>query len=160
MVLILRPENGKVTSVSRKKVLYHKEIYATFDATKGKTPVTDIEAFKMDLDNVKGEVEGLNKIGELKKLYNIPDRVLSVKFLDGYKRNQEFNDASPTDPPRKMIEAILPQSTVQGENPVEMVDAMNSDLLMEEMARVKENLKKLDAENGRAEAILRRHGEG
>jgi hypothetical protein len=32
---------------------------------------------------------------------------------------------------------------------------MNSDLLMEEMGRVKENLKKLDARDGRAEAILR-----
>jgi hypothetical protein len=80
---------------------------------------------------------------------------LSVKFLDDYKRNPEFNEASPTNPPRKMIEAISPHPTVQGENSVELVDAMNSDLLMEEMARVKENLKKMDAEDGRAEAILR-----
>jgi hypothetical protein len=121
MVLILRPEDGKVMSVSRKNVLCHEEIYATFDATKGRTPVADIAAFKLNLDNVKGQVEGLNKIGEFKKLYNVPDHVLSVKCLDDYKRNQEFSEASPTDPPRKMIEAILPQSTVQGENPVEMV---------------------------------------
>jgi hypothetical protein len=66
MVLILRPEDAKVMSVSRKKVLYHEEIYATFDATKGRTPVADIAAFKLNLDNVKGEVEGLNKIGEFK----------------------------------------------------------------------------------------------
>jgi hypothetical protein len=97
----------------------------------------------------------LNKIGEFKKLYTIPDHVLSVKFLDDYRRNPEFNEASPTDPPRKMIEAISPQPKVQGENPVEMIDAMNSDLLMEEMSRVKENLKKLDAQDGRTEAILR-----
>jgi hypothetical protein len=155
MVLVLRPEDGKIMSVSRKKVLCHEEIYATFDATKGKTPIADIEAFKMDLDSVRGEVEGLNKIGDFKKLYNIPDHVLSVKFLDDYKRNPEFNEASPTNPPRKMIEAISPHPTVQGENSVELVDAMNSDLLMEEMARVKENLKKMDAEDGRAEAILR-----
>jgi predicted HAD superfamily phosphohydrolase len=74
---------------------------------------------------------------------------LSVKFLDDYKRNPEFNEANPTNPPRKMIEAISPQSTVQGENPVEMVDALNSDLLMEEIGRVKENLKQLDAQDGR-----------
>jgi hypothetical protein len=111
--------DGKTMSVSRRKVLCHEEIYATFDATKGKAPVAEIEAFKMDLDNVKGEMEGLNKIGEFKKLYNIPDRVLSVKFLDDYRRNPEFNEASPADPPRKMIEAISPQSKVQGENPVE-----------------------------------------
>jgi hypothetical protein len=140
MVLILRPEDGKVMSVSRKKVLCHEEIYATFDATfdatKGRTPVADIATFKLNLDSVKEEVEGLNVIGELKKLYNIPDHVLSVKFLDDYKRNQEFNDAKkPTDSLRKMIEAILPQSTVQGEIPVEMIDALNSDLLMEEIER-------------------------
>ncbi len=92
----------------------HEEIYATFDATKGKTPVADIEAFKIDLDNVKGEMEGLNKIGDFKRLFNIPDHVLSVKFLDDCKRNPELNEASPTNPPRKIIEAISPQSTVQG----------------------------------------------
>jgi hypothetical protein len=133
MVLILRPEDGKIMSVSVKKVLCHEEIYATFDATKGRTPVADIAAFKLNLDNVKGE--GLNKIGEFKKLYNIPDHVLFVKFLDDYKRNQEFNDANATYPPRKIIEAILPQSTVRGENPDEMIDALNSDLLMEEIER-------------------------
>jgi hypothetical protein len=139
----------------KKKVLCHEEIYATFDATKGKTPIADIKAFKIDLNNVKGEVKGLNKIGDFKKLYNIPDYVLFVKFLDDYKRNPELNEACPTNPPRKIIEAISPQSTVQGKNPVEMVDALNSDLLMEEMGRVKRNLKQLDAEDGRAEAILR-----
>jgi hypothetical protein len=118
MVLVLRPEDGKVMSVSRKKVLRHEEIYATFDATKGKTSIADIEAFKMDLDSVRGEVEGLNKIGDFKKLYNIPDHVLSVKFLDDYRRNPEFNESSPTNPPRKMMEAISPQPTVQGENSV------------------------------------------
>ncbi len=57
MVLVLRPEDEKVMSVSRNKVLCHEEIYATFDATKGQAPVANIEVFKMDLDNVKGEVE-------------------------------------------------------------------------------------------------------
>jgi hypothetical protein len=154
IVLILRPEDGKIMSVSRKKVLCHEEIYATFDAKKGLAPVADFDAFKIDLDNVKREVEGLNQIGKFKQLYNIPDHVLSVKLLDDYKRNSEFNQASPADPPRKMMEAILPHAKVQGENPVEMIDALNSDLLMEEIGRVKENLRKLDAEDGRAEAIL------
>ncbi len=155
MALILRPEDGKIMSVSRKKVLCHEEIYATFDAKKGRAPVTDFDAFKINLDNVKGEVEGLNEIGKFKQLYNIPDHVLSVKLLDDYRRNPEFNEASPAYPPRKMMEAILPHAKVQGENSVEMIDALNSDLLMEEIARAKENLKKLDAEDGPAEAILR-----
>ena len=154
MALILRPEDGKILSVSRKKILCHEEIYATFDAKKGRAPDANFDAFKIDLDNVKGEVEGLSQIGKFKELYNIPDHVLSVKLLDDYKRNPEFNHASPAYPPRKMIEAISPHAKVQGENPVELIDALNSDLLMEEIARVKENLRKLDAEDGRAEAIL------
>ncbi len=85
------------------------------------------------------------------KAIQYPDHVLSVKCLDDNKRNQEFNEASPTDP---LIEAIQPQSTVQGGNPVELIDALNSDLLMEEIERVKGNLKKLDAEDGKAEVIL------
>jgi hypothetical protein len=100
-------------------------------------------------------VEGLTKISEFKTLYKIPDHVLSIKFLDDYKRNQEFNEAEPTNPPRKVMEAILSQSTAQGENPVEIINVMNADLLMEEIGRVKENLRTLDAQDGKATAILR-----
>ena len=101
-------------------------------------------------------MEGLTKISEFKTIYKIPDHVLSIKFLDDYKRNQEFNEAEPTNPPRKIIEAILPHPTVQGENhPIEIVQVMDADLLMEEIGRVKENLKTMDAEDGRSTAILR-----
>ena len=135
----------KIISVSRKKVLCHEEeIYATFDAKKGRAPLDYFDAFTTDVETVKGGVEGLNEIGKFKELYNITDHVLSVKLLDDYRRNPECNEESPTDPPRKLMEAILPHAKVQGENPVEMIDALNSDLLMEEIARVKNNLRKLD----------------
>ena len=119
------------------------------------TPATSVENFKLNLDNVKGEVEGLSKISEFKTIYNIPDHVLSIKFLDDYKRNQEFNNPEPTNPPRKIVEAISPQSTAQGENPVEIINVMNADLLMEEIGRVKANLKTMDAQDDKATAILR-----
>ena len=109
------------------------------------TPATSIENFKLNLDNVKGEVEGLTKISEFKTIYNIPDHVLSIKFLDDYKRNQEFNEAEPTNPPRKIMEAILPHQTVQGENhPIEIAQVMDADLLMEEIGRVKDKKRQLD----------------
>jgi hypothetical protein len=93
------------------------------------TPATSIENFTLNLDNVKGEVGGFTKISEFKTLYKIPDHVLSIKFLDDYKRNQEFNEAEPTNPPRKIMEAILPQSKTQGENhPIEIVNVMDADL--------------------------------
>jgi len=156
MALILRPEDGKIISVSRKKILCHEEIYATFDSSRRMAPATNVDNFKLNLDNVKGEVEGLTQISEFKTLYKIPDHVLSIKFLDDYKRNQEFNDPDPTNPPRKIMEAILPQSTAQGENhPIEIVNVMDSDLLMEEIERVKNNLKDLDAEDEKATAILK-----
>ncbi len=47
----------------------HGEIYATFDSSKGMTPATGVENFKLNLDNVKEEVEGLSKISEFKTLY-------------------------------------------------------------------------------------------
>ena len=53
------------------------------------------------------------------------------------------------------MEAIVPQSTVQGEDPVDLVNAMNADLLMEEIGKVKENLKNLDAQDGKGTAILK-----
>jgi hypothetical protein len=87
MALILRIEDVKIISVSRKKVLCHEEIYATLDATKGMTPDTSIDSYNLNLENVKGKVEALNKISEFKKIYNILDHVLSIKFLDDYKRN-------------------------------------------------------------------------
>jgi hypothetical protein len=155
MALILRPEDGKIISVSRKMILCHEEIYATFDASKGMAPATGVENFKLNLDNVKGEVEGLTQISEFKMLYKIPDHVRSIEFLDDYKRNQEFNDPDPTNPPRKILEAILPHPTAQGENPVEIINVMNADLLMEEIGRVKNNLKNLDAKDEKATAILK-----
>jgi hypothetical protein len=91
-----------------------------------------------------------------KRSTKIPDHVLPIKFLDDYKRNQEFNDPEPSNPPRKVLKAISPQPTVhQGGNSVEMVDVMNAVLLMEEIGRVKDNLKTLGAQDGKAKAVLR-----
>jgi hypothetical protein len=70
MALILRPEDGKIMSVSEKSALSRK-IYTTSDEKKGRAPVADFDAFKSDLEIVKGEVEGLNAIGKFKELYNI-----------------------------------------------------------------------------------------
>ena len=50
------------------------------------TPATSVENFKLNLDNVIGEVEGLTKISEFKTIYKIPDHVLSIKFLETQPR--------------------------------------------------------------------------
>jgi hypothetical protein len=48
MVLILRPEDNKVISVSRHKVHCHEEAYAKYDPSKGGNP---LESFAAALGN-------------------------------------------------------------------------------------------------------------
>jgi hypothetical protein len=59
MVLIMRPEDWKVISVSRKKVLCHEERYATSDSVSMQNSIADSTRLKADLEALKGEKEGL-----------------------------------------------------------------------------------------------------
>ncbi len=86
MVLIMRPEDWKVISVSWKKVLCHEERYATSDSVSMQNSIADFTRIKADLEAIKGEKEGLEKIASFKQTFNIPDHVLSVKSLDDYKQ--------------------------------------------------------------------------
>ncbi len=82
MVLIMRPEDWKVISVSRKKVLCHEERYAaTSDSVSMQNSIADFTRLKADLEALKGEKEGLETIASFKLAFNIPDHVLSVKSL-------------------------------------------------------------------------------
>ncbi len=113
MVLIMMPEDWNVISVSRKKVLCHEERYATSDAVSLQNFIADFTRIKADLEAIKGEKEGLEKIASFKQTFNIPDHVLSVKSLDDYKLNEDMNDATPTDPPRQITETFEPHPTFQ-----------------------------------------------
>ncbi len=75
--------------------------------------------------------------------------VLSVKFLDDYKRNPELNEATPTDPPRQITEAFSPHPAVQGEY---LADHASLELLMKELENVKEKIRRIDGKEGQAEA--------
>jgi hypothetical protein len=154
MVLIMRPEDWKVISVSRKKVLCHEERYATSDSVSLQNSIADFTRIKADLEAIKGEKEGLQKIASFKQTFNIPDHVLSVKSLDDYKRNEEMNEATPTDPPRQITETFEPHPAFQGEYRAEH-DSASVELLMEEIRSVKERIKAMDAREGQAEAMLR-----
>ncbi len=61
--------------------------------------IADFTKLKTDLESLKNESEGLKVIANYKETVNIPDHVLSVKSLDDYIRNPEFNEATPTNPP-------------------------------------------------------------
>jgi hypothetical protein len=103
MVLVLRPENNKVISVSRHKVHCHEEAYAKYDPAKGGNPLDNFAAPKLDLDKTRTKEENLQSIQEYKEKYKVPDHVLSVKCLSDFSRHPEMNEAMPrTEPPEKM----------------------------------------------------------
>ncbi len=116
--------------------------------------IADFTRIKADLEAIKGEKEGLEKIASFKQTFNIPDHVLSVKSLDDYKRNEGMNEATPTDPPRQITETFIPHPAFQGEYLAEH-DPASLELLMEEMKNVKKKIKAMDAKQGQAEAMLR-----
>ena len=118
MCLVLRPEDNKILSVSKKKIIVHKECYAKFNNANGTNPLAHFVIPTIDLDNTKMDVENLEKISEYKKKFNIPDHVLSVKALSDFQKHPELNAAIPTTRPPKVmfkdIVDIIPEN--QGEN--------------------------------------------
>jgi hypothetical protein len=152
MVLVLREEDWKVISVSRKKVLCHEERYAKSNLPMTINSIADATKLKADLESLRNENEGLEVITNYKETFNIPDHVLSVKSLDDYKRNPELNEATPTDPPRQITAAFSPHPADQGEY---LADHASLDLLMEELQAVKEKIRRIDGKEGQAEAMLK-----
>jgi len=61
MCLVLRPEDDKIISVSRKKLVVHEECYAKFDFSKGNLPLQNFEIPILDLNAIKN---GTTKLGE------------------------------------------------------------------------------------------------
>ncbi len=64
MVLILRPSDQKVISVSRKKVHCHEECYAKFDPTTQTRPLitfTDFKLVESEIDDAIAEAKTMDK---------------------------------------------------------------------------------------------------
>ena len=112
MVLILRPDDEKIVSVSRKKVHCHEMAYAKFDHLTMTKPLTIFNDFTLSKLNVEEEIREAEKVRveELKaqrKEQKIPKHVLSVKSLSDFKRNAEINTPIPLiAPPRQMKDAM------------------------------------------------------
>jgi hypothetical protein len=121
MVLILRPEDNKVISVSRHKVHCHEEAYAKYDPVKGGNPLENFAVPKVDLDRVRTKEENLQTIQEYKEKFQIPDHVLSVKCLSDFNRHPELNDAMPiTEPPEKMRNFLNLSTAIRGRKPISL----------------------------------------
>ncbi len=103
MVLILRPEDHKIFSISRKKVYCHEMMYAKFDAETQTRPRIDFKDFTLDTDEVDAAIQKARELGKRNRQSDattnagtdipvdiIPSHVLSVKALSDSKRNQHL----------------------------------------------------------------------
>ncbi len=64
MALILRPEDHKILSISRKKVYCHEMMYAKFDAETQARPRIDFKDFTLDTDEVDAAIQKARELGE------------------------------------------------------------------------------------------------
>ena len=116
MVLILRPEDHKILSISRKKVYCHEMMYAKFDAETQTRPRIDFKDFTLDTDEVDAAIQKARELGERNRQSHpeansftnisadtIPPHVLSVKALSDAKRNQHFLTPDDRTIPSEMI---------------------------------------------------------
>ncbi len=121
MVLILRPEDNKVISVSRKKIHCHELCYAKFDPTTQPRPVISFTDFALREEEVDEAIklafqENKKELAEVKKQQQVPKHVKSVKAISNYSRNCDLNTTIPIpQPPAEMLET-LPHPDHQGED--------------------------------------------
>jgi hypothetical protein len=88
MCLVLRPEDEKILSASRKKILVHEEYYAKFNPANGNNPLKKFAVPVLKLDELKTKKENLESIREYKERLQIPDHVLSIKSLSDYRTHR------------------------------------------------------------------------
>jgi hypothetical protein len=159
MVLVLRPEDEKILSVSRKKIIVHEEYYAKFDWTSGGLPLNTFSVPVLDLDEIKTANDNLETIREYKDRMKIPDHVLSIKSLSDYRKHPELNEPTPpTRPSPAMMKQLTDQPIDQGENTTIHVpehEMWNKDLLQEKIRQLREAVNKHYDKGGKVEAIVK-----
>jgi hypothetical protein len=67
MCLVLRPEDNKIVSVSKKKIIVHEECYAKFNSANGMNPLANFAVPVIDIQDIKTQAENLEKIKEYKE---------------------------------------------------------------------------------------------
>jgi hypothetical protein len=156
MVLILRPFDNKVISVSRKKVHCHEMMYAKFDAEYQSKPRIEFTDFTLDKEeietamrraeavprtnpNFEGKDDDENKAVHFKDTVEvIPDHVLSVKVLSDFKRNEDLNVHQTAVLPEDLQQKFnAPQHDPGEECDIPEPFRINKDLLLEEIAKFK-----------------------
>jgi hypothetical protein len=158
MVLVLRPEDNKILSASRKKIIVHEESYAKFNSANGSNPLANFRVPVIDIEGIKTQAENFEKIQEYKERCQIPDHVLSIKCLSDYSKHRELNNATPaTHPPQEMLDAIHQQDNQGGETTPHVLEhgGIDKDLLPDKLRAMKNMINKHFDKNGRVEVIVK-----
>ena len=159
MCLVLRPEDDKIISVSRKKLVVHEECFAKFDLSKGGFPLSNFEIPVLDLNAIKTETQNLESIKEYKDRMQIPDHVLSVKSLSDYRRNPELNEPTPpTHPSSEMMKQLSNQAPDPGEETQVHIpehETWNKNLVLDKIRELRVSINKHFDKGGKVEAIVK-----
>jgi hypothetical protein len=134
MALVLRPEDMKVISVSRKKVHCHELCYAKFDPTTQPRPVIHFTDFTMNEEEVDAAIlqatlQNQKDMDEATTTADRPKHVKSIKSLSDFRRNQEMNMAQPTPRPHPSMLLDLPHLDHQGEQSIGEEQLQRDDLM-------------------------------
>jgi hypothetical protein len=159
MCLVLRPEDDKIISVSRKKIIVHEEFYAKFDPAKGGLPLDNFTVPVINLEDIKTETENLETIKEYKERMKIPDHVLSIRSLSDYKKHPELNEPTPTTRPSpammKQLDNLTPDPGEKTTIHVPEHEMWNKDLLQDKIKQLRESINKHYDKGGKVEAIVK-----
>jgi hypothetical protein len=137
MVMILRPFDNKVISVSRMKVHCHEQCYAKFDPLTQERPLinfTDFSLLEHEIDEAITEAGKMDKeaLKKFKEDNEIPKHVQSVKSLSDFNRNSSFNQAEPYSNLPDSMRDSLPQDVQLGEETT-TIKRLTVDGLLEEI---------------------------
>jgi hypothetical protein len=157
MCLVLRPDDEKIISVSRKKIVVHEECYAKFNSVNGMYPLAGFKVPSLHLDNLKSEAENLETIKEYKNRVGIPDHVLSIKSLSDYRKHPELNEPTPpTHPSTEMMKTLTSQAQESGEKTTIHVlehELWNKNLVLDKVRELRTIIKKRFDKTGRVKAL-------
>jgi hypothetical protein len=131
MCLVYQPDNHKILSVSRKKIVCHEGAYANFDPTHTNIPDAVIAEIVPTPDPPDEEP----KVNNLQQEDSRIEGVHSIKVLREAKMNSSLNEPLPS-PPTKKVTFKPHQPENQGEKPYELEPYLNEDSLM---MRINEN---------------------
>ena len=155
-VYILRPEDNKIISVSRKKVTCHEQMYATFDPLIHSKPQINFVDFALDENEVNEAITRAKMVVDKEIESNIPDHVMSIKSLSDYKRNSNFNLAEPKNMPEKFVRIFNSPDDRGEKTELQKPEFFKNkfDHLLEEIKRFKKTVSEHDEEDSRTEKII------